>query len=89
MLALPPDGCKQPSWCALCSKGCLLTAAGVPTAAPLLPLAHCAGLGPRSPAYMTAQTLEAMIDTIGDFFKRQPTGGKCHNCGAHNPTIKR
>lgn len=38
---------------------------------------------------MTAQTLEAMIDTIGDFFKRQPTGGKCHNCGAHNPTIKR
>ncbi|KAL4436828.1 hypothetical protein ABPG75_003967 [Micractinium tetrahymenae] len=47
------------------------------------------GMGPRSPAAMTAQTLEAMIDTIGDFFKRQPTGGKCQNCGAHNPTIKR
>ena len=52
-------------------------------------LLSATGLGPRSPAYMTAQTLEAMIDTIGDFFKRQPTGGKCHNCGAHNPTIKR
>ncbi len=46
-------------------------------------------MGPRNPAAMTAQTLEAMIDTIGDFFKRQPTGGKCQNCGAHNPTIKR
>jgi hypothetical protein len=38
---------------------------------------------------MTAQTLEAMIETIGDFFKKQPTGGKCHNCNANNPTIKR
>lgn len=47
------------------------------------------GMGPRNPAAMTAQTLEAMIDTIGDFFKRQPTGGRCQNCGAHNPTIKR
>ncbi|PSC74762.1 beta and beta-prime subunits of DNA dependent RNA-polymerase [Micractinium conductrix] len=47
------------------------------------------GMGPRSPAAMTALTLEAMIDTIGDFFRKQPTGGKCHNCGAHNPTIKR
>lgn len=46
------------------------------------------GLGPRSPAIMTAQTLESMIETIGDFFKRQPTG-KCQNCGAHSPTIKR
>ena len=46
-------------------------------------------MGPRSPAAMTAQTLEAMIDTIGDFFKRMPTNGKCNNCGAHSPTIKR
>ena len=45
-------------------------------------------MGPRSPGAMTAQTLEAMIDTIGDFFKRQPVG-KCHNCGCNNPTIKR
>ncbi|KAI3425875.1 hypothetical protein D9Q98_007848 [Chlorella vulgaris] len=47
------------------------------------------GKGPRSPECMTAQTLEAMIETIGDFFKKQPTGGKCHNCNANNPTIKR
>ncbi|EFN55686.1 hypothetical protein CHLNCDRAFT_133943 [Chlorella variabilis] len=47
------------------------------------------GMGPRSPVCMTAQTLEAMIDTIGDFFRKQPTGGKCHNCGANNPTIRR
>lgn len=55
---------------------------------PLLP-SPLPGMGPRSPAFMTAQTLEAMIDTIGEFFKRQPTGGRCQNCGAHNPTIKR
>lgn len=47
------------------------------------------GEGPRAPCCMTAATLEAMIDTIGDFFKRQPAGGKCQNCGAHNPTIKK
>ena len=29
------------------------------------------GMGPRSPAAMTALTLEAMIDTIGDFFRKQ------------------
>lgn len=46
------------------------------------------GLGPRSPATLTAQTLEAMIETVGDFFRRQPTG-KCQNCGAHCPTVKR
>ena len=59
--------------------------------APLGPPFSCAlaGMGPRSPAVMTAQTLEAMIATISDFFKKQPTGGKCNNCGAHNPTIKR
>lgn len=38
---------------------------------------------------MTAQTLEAMIDTIADFFRKQPGAGKCHNCGANNPTIRR
>eukprot|EP00887_Chlorella_sp_A99_P007930 scaffold12.g7930.t1 len=48
-----------------------------------------AGLGPRSPGVVTAQTLEAMIDTISAFFKRQPTTGKCQNCGANNPTVKR
>ena len=47
------------------------------------------GLGPRSPDMLTAQTLEAMIDTIGDFFRKQPSTGKCQNCGAHNPGIKR
>lgn len=46
------------------------------------------GLGPRSPQVLTAQTLEAMIDTVGDFFRRQPNG-KCQNCAAHNPGIKR
>ena len=46
-------------------------------------------MGPRSPACMTAQTLESMIDTIGDFFRKQPASGKCQNCGANNPTIKR
>ena len=38
---------------------------------------------------LTAQTLEATIDAIGEFFKKQPAAGKCQNCGAHNPTIKR
>lgn len=46
------------------------------------------GLGPRNPKVLTSQTLESMIDTIADFFRRQPTG-KCQNCGAHNPTVKR
>ncbi|KAL4526208.1 hypothetical protein Ndes2437B_g07463 [Nannochloris sp. 'desiccata'] len=46
------------------------------------------GLGPRSPQILTAQTLEAMIETMGDFFKRQPNG-KCQNCSANNPGIKR
>jgi len=46
------------------------------------------GLGPRSPQILTAQTLEAMIETMGDFFRRQPNG-KCQNCNAHNPTVKR
>lgn len=46
------------------------------------------GMGPRSPAHLTAQTLESMIETISEFFKKQPTG-KCQNCGAHNPAIKR
>jgi DNA-directed RNA polymerase I subunit RPA1 len=46
------------------------------------------GLGPRSPQILTAQTLEAMIETMGDFFKRQPNG-KCQNCNAHNPGVKR
>jgi len=46
------------------------------------------GLGPRSPQFLTAQTLEAMIETTGDFFKRQPDG-KCKNCNAHNPSVKR
>lgn len=45
-------------------------------------------MGPRSPATLTSQTLEAMINTVGEFFRRQPTG-KCQNCGAHNPTVKR
>ena len=46
------------------------------------------GLGPRNPQVLTAQTLEAMIGTVGDFFRRQPSG-KCQNCGAHNPGVKR
>jgi DNA-directed RNA polymerase I subunit RPA1 len=46
------------------------------------------GLGPRSPQILTAQTLEAMIETMGDFFRKQPNG-KCQNCNAHNPGVKR
>jgi len=42
-----------------------------------------------SAAKLTSQTLEATIDAIGDFFKKQPAAGKCQNCGCHNPTIKR
>lgn len=42
-----------------------------------------------SAAKMTSQTLEATIDAISDFFKKQPAAGKCQNCGCHNPTIKR
>ena len=47
------------------------------------------GAGPRAPACMSAQTLEAMIDCISEFFKRQPSSGKCQNCGCHNPAIKK
>ena len=46
------------------------------------------GLGPRNPHVLTSQTLEATIGTVGDFFRKQPNG-KCQNCGAHNPGIKR
>jgi DNA-directed RNA polymerase I subunit RPA1 len=46
------------------------------------------GRGPRDPAVLTAQTLEAMIDTIGELFRKQPAG-KCQNCGAHSPAIRR
>lgn len=48
-----------------------------------------AACGPRAPCHMSAQTLGAIIDTIGEFFRRQPAAGKCQNCGAHNPTIKK
>lgn len=46
------------------------------------------GLGPRDPRSLTAQTLDAMIDTVTDFFRKQPSS-RCQNCGAHNPTVKR
>ena len=47
------------------------------------------GAGPRAPSRMSAQTLEAMIDAIGEFFRRQPAAGKCQNCGCNNPNIKK
>jgi hypothetical protein len=42
----------------------------------------------RKASLMTSQTLEALIDTTAEFFKRQPTS-KCAHCGANNPTVKR
>lgn len=47
-----------------------------------------AGLGPRNPATLTSLSLEAMIETAGELLRKQPAG-KCQNCGAHNPAIKR
>ncbi len=51
--------------------------------------AGAGGAGPRAPRRMSAQTLEAMIDAIGEFFRRQPAAGKCQNCGCNNPNIKK
>jgi len=42
--------------------------------------------GPR-PA-LTSTTLEAMRDVIREFFASVPTG-KCSNCGAFSPSIKK
>jgi DNA-directed RNA polymerase I subunit RPA1 len=45
--------------------------------------------GTESPtSVLTSQMMETMIMTVRDFFKGQPTG-KCQNCGAHSPTLKR
>ena len=45
--------------------------------------------GSESPtSVVTSQILESMIRTVRDFFKGQPSG-KCQNCGAHSPTVKR
>ncbi|KAF5840614.1 hypothetical protein DUNSADRAFT_16129 [Dunaliella salina] len=37
---------------------------------------------------LTSHTLEAIQDTISDFFARVPKG-RCRNCEAHSPNIKR
>lgn len=37
---------------------------------------------------MTSLSLEAVRETVGEFFKRMPTG-QCANCGALAPVIKR
>lgn len=45
--------------------------------------------GTESPtSVLTSQMMETMIMTVRDFFKGQPSG-KCQNCGAHSPTLKR
>ena len=45
--------------------------------------------GTESPnSVLTSQMMETMITTTRDFFKGQPSG-KCQNCGAHSPTLKR
>ena len=42
----------------------------------------------ESDGVVTSQMMETMITTVRDFFKGQPSG-KCQNCGAHSPTLKR
>jgi hypothetical protein len=42
----------------------------------------------RRSTAMTGQSLEAAIDTMSEIFKRQPVG-KCANCGAFSPVIKK
>ena len=42
----------------------------------------------KSDGAVTSQMMETMITTVRDFFKGQPSG-KCQNCGAHSPTLKR
>lgn len=37
---------------------------------------------------LTSLCLEAVRDTVGEMFKRMPTG-QCANCGALNPVMKR
>lgn len=45
--------------------------------------------GSESPnSVITSQMMETMITTTRDFFKGQPSG-KCQNCGAHSPVLKR
>lgn len=45
--------------------------------------------GTASPnSVLTSQMMETMITTTRDFFKGQPSG-KCQNCGAHSPVLKR
>lgn len=42
----------------------------------------------RRTVAMTGQSLEAAIDTMSEIFKKQPPG-RCANCGAHSPSIKK
>ena len=42
------------------------------------------GIGGGQDGTVTSLTVEAVRQTLGEFFKRVPTG-QCANCGAHAP----
>lgn len=52
---------------------------------------HAAASTSAAPSHrdkMTSLSLEAVNETIGEFFRRMPVQ-QCANCGAHAPVLKR